>query len=95
MEQIIFVIKDDSFREKVLPSLKSKYKDKELIVVKSVEETNGLPYVELIEYEIPKVDTLSVKTLYDDFIKKERKYRKDQQKLSLKYQNKHFKIAKR
>lgn len=100
VEPIILVI-PEKLQERIIPLIKEKYKDKELIIVKSPEELEpGTKYIQIITeeeynntrvFQIPKIPEISVLSAYEDNIRNEREYRKEQQKYARNYINKHYK----
>jgi hypothetical protein len=103
VEPIILVIAGE-LQERIVPLIKEKYKDKELIIVKSPEELEpGTQYIQLMTEEdynntrvfqvpkIPEIAEIPVLSAYEDNIRNERKYLKEQQKYARNYVNKHYK----
>lgn len=103
VEQIVLVIPEE-LQEHVIPLVKEKYKDKELIIVKSAEELEpGTQYIQLMAEEdynntrvfqipkVPEIDEIPVLSAYEDNVRNERKYLKEQQKYARNYVNKHYK----
>lgn len=91
VEQIIIVVPQE-LQEKLLPLIKEEYGENVKIVNSSKDlETE---YIEIMEFEKrPTLPDSSV--LYQTFLEREQKYKKQQEKFSLKYQNKHFKNRKK
>lgn len=103
VEPIILVIPEE-LQERIIPLIKEKYKDKELIIVKSSEELEpGTQYIQLMTEEdynntrvfqipkIPEIPEVSVLSAYEDNIRNERKYLREQQKYARNYVNRHYK----
>lgn len=104
VEPIVLVI-PEKLQKHIIPLIKEKYKNKELIIVKSSEELEpGIhQYIQVMTEEeynntrvfqipkIPEIAEIHVLSVYKDNIKNERKYLKEQQKYARNYANKHYK----
>ena len=98
VEPIVLVIPEE-LQERIITLVKEKYKDKELIIVKSSKELEpGTQYIQVMTeeeynntrvFQIPKVPEISVLSVYEDNIRNKRKYQ--QQKYARNYANKHYK----
>ena len=104
MEQIVFIIPKD-LQSKIIPLLKKIYENFEIIDSFPKEPKKGVKYVQIAndydnyqKFEIPEPhfqDLINCGSILEEKYRREIKIKKEQQKLSLKYQNKHFKTAKK